>query len=166
MSLIFEDESGRELPFDGQALAEKVIEAVLDYEECPYETEVNLLLTTDEGIHEVNKETRGIDRPTDVLSFPALEYEMPGDFSFLEEDEMSFHPETGELVFGDILLSMDKVYAQAEEYGHSLEREYAFLIAHSMLHLCGYDHMEPEDAIIMEQRQEEIMQRLGILRDL
>lgn len=164
MTIIFEDESGRELPFDGQALANRVIEAVLDYEGCPYEAEVDLLLTTDEGIHQVNRETRGIDRPTDVLSFPALEYEQPGDFDFLEDEDYCFHPETGELLLGDILLSIDKVYAQAEEYGHSLEREYAFLIAHSMLHLCGYDHMEADEAAVMEGKQQEIMKLLGILR--
>lgn len=164
MTIIFEDESGRELPFDGQALANRVIEAVLDYEGCPYEAEVDLLLTTDEGIHQVNRETRGIDRPTDVLSFPALEYEQPGDFDFLEDEDYCFHPETGELLLGDILLSIDKVYAQADEYGHSLEREYAFLIAHSMLHLCGYDHMEADEAAVMEAKQQEIMKLLGILR--
>lgn len=164
MTIIFEDESGRELPFDGQALTNRVIEAVLDYEGCPYEAEVDLLLTTDEGIHQVNRETRGIDRPTDVLSFPALEYEQPGDFDFLEDEDYCFHPETGELLLGDILLSIDKVYAQAEEYGHSLEREYAFLIAHSMLHLCGYDHMEADEAAVMEAKQQEIMKLLGILR--
>lgn len=164
MTIIFEDESGRELTFDGQALAEQVVEAVLDMEQCPYEAEISLLLTNNEGIHEVNKETRDIDRPTDVLSFPALEYETPGDFDFLEEEELCFHPETGELMLGDILVSVDKVYEQAEEYGHSLKREYAFLIAHSMLHLCGYDHMETNEAKVMEQKQEEVLSALGITR--
>lgn len=164
MTVIFEDESGRALPFDAYGLAKQVIEAALDYESCPYEAEINLLLTDDAGIHQVNKEMRGIDRATDVLSFPMLEYERPGSFEFLEEDAFAFHPETGELVFGDIVVSVDKVYAQAEEYGHSLQREFAFLIAHSMLHLCGYDHMEPEEAAVMEQRQEEILEGIGITR--
>lgn len=165
MTVIYEDESGRTLPFEPLPLAEHVIEATLDYEGCPYEVEVNLLLTDDEGIHAVNKEMRDIDRATDVLSFPMLEYESPGDFGFLEEEEFAFHPETGELVFGDIVISVDRVYAQAEEYGHSLQREFAFLIAHSMLHLCGYDHMVPEEAAVMERRQEAILEGLGITRE-
>lgn len=165
MTVIYDDESGRELPFEPLPLAEKVIEAALDYEECPYEAEVNLLLTDDEGIQRINKEMRDIDRATDVLSFPMLEYGEAGDFRFLEEDASAFHPETGELVFGDVVISVDKVYAQAEEYGHSLQREFAFLLVHSMLHLCGYDHMEPEEAKVMEHRQEEILQELGITRE-
>lgn len=164
MTIIYEDESMKALPFDGQALAERVVNAVLDMEECPYEAEISLLLTTNEGIHKINKEMRSIDRPTDVLSFPALEYELPGDFGFLQEEELCFHPESGELMLGDILLSVDKVYEQAEEYGHSIEREFAFLVAHSMLHLCGYDHMEPDEAQVMEQKQEEVLLGLGITR--
>ena len=77
-----------------------------------------------------------------------------------------FDPESGELCLGDIVISVDKVYAQAEEYGHTPRREYAFLIAHSMLHLLGYDHMEPDEAAVMEQKQEEILNRLGITRNV
>lgn len=164
MTLLFSDESKRELPFDAYELAVKVIEGVLDYEKCPYEAQVNVLLTTNEKMQQVNKETREIDQATDVLSFPALEYETPGDFRFLEEENLYFHPESGELLLGDILLSVDKVYAQAEEFGHSLKREYAFLIAHSMLHLCGYDHMEMDEALQMEKKQEDILNKLGITR--
>ena len=113
----------------------------------------------------MNLEHRQIDRPTDVLSFPMLEYETPGDFSFLEEDgEDCFDPDTGELLLGDIVISADKVMEQAEEYGHSVKREYAFLITHSMLHLMGYDHMMEEDAKEMEYLQEEILKELGIGR--
>ena len=75
-----------------------------------------------------------------------------------------FHPETGELLLGDIVISAEKVLEQAAEYGHSVKREYAFLIAHSMLHLSGYDHMEPEEAAVMEQKQREILETLGITR--
>ena len=80
---------------------------------------------------------QGIDRPTDVLSFPMVEYEEAGQFDFLEDQYDCFHPETGELLLGDIVISKDRVIAQAEEYGHEIKREYAFLIAHSMLHLFG-----------------------------
>ena len=165
MTIMYDDESKRELPFEPLPLAEKVIEAALDYERCPYEVEINLLLTDEAGIYRINKEMRGIDRATDVLSFPMLEYREAGDFSFLEEEGAAFHPETGELVFGDIVICVDRVYAQAEEYGHSLQREFAFLLAHSMLHLCGYDHIEPKEAKVMERRQEEVLQALGITRE-
>ena len=132
---------------------------------CPYEAQVSILITDDDEIHRINLEQRQIDRPTDVLSFPMVNYETPGDFSFLEEDsEDCFDPDSGELLLGDIVISADKVAAQAEEYGHSRRREYAFLIAHSMLHLMGYDHMTPEDAAEMERLQEEILQQLGISR--
>ena len=153
------------LDFDYEKISEQVIVAALDYEDCPYEAEVDLTLTTDEEIHKVNKEFRGIDRPTDVLSFPLLEYETPADLSRVEEDQADcFNPESGELMLGDIMISLDKVAEQAEKYGHSRLREYAFLIAHSMLHLMGYDHEDADMARDMEQRQEAILDSLGIRR--
>lgn len=166
MTINIEDESTKPLPdVDVEAIAKKVIEAAMDYEKCPYEAEIDLLLTDNEGIHEINREHRGIDRPTDVLSFPMLEYERPADFSRVEADAVdSFNPETGELLLGDIIISTDKVIEQAEKYGHSREREYAFLIAHSMLHLFGYDHEVPEEAAVMEQKQAAILESLNILR--
>lgn len=77
-----------------------------------------------------------------------------------------FDPDSGELILGDIILSVERIAGQAEEYGHSLRRELAFLVAHSMLHLCGYDHMEPEEAAVMEQKQEQVLTSLGITREL
>jgi len=165
MSLFIEEEGGTALPFDVEETARLVVEAALELENCPYETEVNLLLTTDEEIHRMNMEFRQIDRPTDVLSFPMIEYEMPGDFSGIrEESDDLFDPESGELLLGDIVMSKDKVMFQAEQYGHSPRREYAFLIAHSMLHLFGYDHMEDDERRIMEERQRRIMEKVHILR--
>ena len=120
--------------------------------------------TQNDEIHEMNRDFRNIDRATDVLSFPMLEYETPGDFSHFESEEDCFDPETGELLLGDIVISKEKVIAQAEEYGHSVKREYAFLIAHSVLHLSGYDHMEEEERIEMETLQREILNELNILR--
>ena len=120
---------------DYETVIKNVIEAALDYEKCPYEAQVYVLLTDNEEIHEINKEHRQIDRPTDVLSFPMADYEKEGDFSFLEEAQDCFHPESGELLLGDIVISADKVLKQAENYGHSPLREYAFLIVHSLLHL-------------------------------
>ena len=165
MSLFIEEEGGTALPFDVEETARLVVEAALELENCPYETEVNLLLTTDEEIHRMNMEFRQIDRPTDVLSFPMIEYEMPGDFSGIrEESDDLFDPESGELLLGDIVMSKDKVMFQAEQYGHSPRREYAFLIAHSMLHLFGYDHMEDDERRIMEERQRRIMEKVQIPR--
>lgn len=164
MTVYFEEEGSLTLPLDGKKIAEEVVEGALDYIGCPYEAEVNLLLTMNEQIHEMNREFRQIDRPTDVLSFPMLNYTVAGDFDFLEDCEDAFDPESGELVLGDIVISKEKVLAQAEEYGHSARREYAFLIAHSVLHLCGYDHMEEDERLVMEQKQREILEKLQILR--
>lgn len=164
MTLFFEEEGELKLDLPCRELAEKVIDTALDYAKCPYETEVNLLLTMNDEIQEMNRNFREIDRPTDVLSFPMIDYEMAGEFNFLEEQADAFHPETGELILGDIVISKEKVISQAKEYGHSIEREYAFLIAHSMLHLFGYDHMEEDERAVMEQKQKEIMELLQIER--
>ena len=164
MTLFFEEEGELELDLPCKELAEKVINAALDYVDCPYEAEVNLLLTMNDEIQEMNKNFRSIDRPTDVLSFPMIDYEEAGNFDFLEDVMDAFHPESGELMLGDIVISKEKVISQAEEYGHSIEREYVFLIAHSMLHLFGYDHMEDDDRIIREQKHKEILEVLEIVR--
>ena len=165
MNLFIEEEGGVTLPFDTEETARLVVEAALELEKCPYEAEVNLLLTTDEEIHKMNLEFRQIDRPTDVLSFPMAEYDGPADFSCIAVgDDDLFDPESGELMLGDIVISKDRVLSQAEQYGHSPKREYAFLIAHSMLHLFGYDHMEDEERLLMEERQRAIMQKVNILR--
>ncbi len=164
MTIYLEEEGDTKLPFAESTLAKKVVEGTLNHLGCPYEAEVNLLLTTDPQIREMNKEYRGIDKATDVLSFPMVDYKIPGDFSFLESEPDCFDPETGELLLGDIVISKDKVLAQAEEYGHSPEREFSFLIVHSVLHLTGYDHEEEADRLLMEQTQKEIMKELNILR--
>ena len=165
MSFYLEEEVKVPFDFDYKELAEKIVEHCLDYAKFPYEAEINLTLTDNNGIHEINKEFRQIDRPTDVLSFPMLNYETPGDFSFLDdEDSDDFNPDSGEALLGDIVISVEKVFEQAESYGHSVEREYAFLITHSMLHLFGYDHMEKDEADIMEEKQKEILTQMNILR--
>lgn len=165
MSFYLEEETEVKFAFNYKELAQNVIDFCLDYAAFPYEAEVNLTLTNNEGIHQINKEFRQIDRPTDVLSFPMLSYEKPGDFAFLDaEDSNDFNPDTGEAMLGDIVISVDKVFEQAESYGHSVEREYAFLITHSMLHLFGYDHIEEEDAKVMEEKQREILHKMNILR--
>ena len=166
MTLFLENETGEDLPFDMEDTARLVCEQALEQEGCPYEVQVNLLLVDNESIRQMNRECRDIDRATDVLSFPNVDFETEGVFDIDEDAEADyFDPDTGELILGDICISLDKVREQAEEFGHSLRREYAFLIAPSMLHLCGYDHMEPEEAARMEAKQEEILQTLEITRD-
>lgn len=165
MSLYIEEEGTYTFPFDEKKTAEKVINAALDYIQCPYETEVSLLLTGDQEIREMNRLHREIDRATDVLSFPMIEYNNPGDFSELDENSDDlFNPESGELMLGDIVISVDHVFLQANEYGHSVMREYAFLIVHSMLHLFGFDHIKEDERAVMEQKQREIMEILQISR--
>ena len=160
-----EDEGIRKLDVDYRTVFEKVALKALEYTGCPYECEVNLTLTDNEGIHEMNRQFRNIDSPTDVLSFPMIDYDSPADFSKVEDDFSDcFNPETGELMLGDIVISTDRAAAQAEEYGHSVMREFAFLVAHSMLHLQGFDHMQPEDAEHMEKAQNEILDALEIYR--
>ena len=165
MTFYVENETDKNLPFDAEQVARSVVEAALDQEGCPYEVSLELLITDNDRIQKINKEFREIDRATDVLSFPNVDYDTPSDFSHLEEAaEDYFDLETGELCLGNIIISIDKVYEQAESYGHDEKREFAFLVAHSMLHLCGYDHMEPEEAKEMEAKQEEILTKLGITR--
>jgi probable rRNA maturation factor len=165
MTINFDYEAAQQLGFDYEELLKKVVEACLDFEDCPYETEVSILFTDDEEIRQMNQEFRGIDSPTDVLSFPQVEYDEPGDFSKLEDNVAEcFHPETGELLLGDIVISVERAKLQAKEYGHSLEREIAFLTAHSMFHLFGYDHMEDDDRIRMEEKQNTVLEKLQIIR--
>lgn len=165
MTIEIEKECNIELSFDPEPIITRVINEAVDYERCPYECMVSVILTDNEGIHEINKEQRQIDAPTDVLSFPMIEYFEAGNFDFLESDEFAFEPESGELVLGDIILSLDKVKEQAAAYGHSEQRELAFLVAHSMLHLFGYDHMVDDERIIMEEKQEEILQNANYTRE-
>ena len=165
MTITIERESDIPLPFSEQEVAEAVISETLDYEDCPYEVQVNIILTSNDEIQQINLEQRGVDAPTDVLSFPMIEYAYPSDFTVLEADGFdSFDPDTGELILGDIVISVDKVIEQAEKYNHDVKREYAFLIAHSMLHLFGYDHMEEEEAKVMEAKQKDILHKMNILR--
>ena len=164
MTIDFSNEQEQTFDFDFLSVARDVMEAVLDQEECPYEAQISLVLTDDDTIHSTNKEFRGIDRATDVLSFPMVDFPSPADYSVLEEDDSCFHPESGELILGDIMISVPRAVEQAREYGHSVKREYAFLIAHSMLHLLGYDHMEDEERLLMEEKQEQALKYLHIER--
>lgn len=164
MTIQMEYETERELGIDCAVLANSVAGQVLRMEGCPYEASVNLVVTDNEEIKRVNEEFRDISAPTDVLSFPAFAFASPSDFSEVEGRDYCFDLDTGELLLGDIMISADKVIDQAREYGHSVTREFSFLVAHSVLHLLGYDHMTEEEAAVMEKKQEEALSALGISR--
>ena len=165
MSVLIENEKEYTFSFDYQEVAEEVADKILELEECPYEVEINLILTDNEEIRKINLECRQIDKETDVLSFPMIDFTKPASYDILENSlNPCFHPGSGELMLGDILISIPKAREQAKEYGHELKREYAFLIAHSVLHLLGYDHMEPEEEKMMEEKQEAVLQKLKITR--
>ena len=146
-----------------EALLRRVIPAALAAEGVAFPCEVDVLLTDDEGIRDVNREQRGVDRPTDVLSFPMFELS-PGQAPALGE-EVEADPDTGLVPLGDMVISVERAKAQGEEYGHGSERELAYLAVHSVLHLLGYDHLDegPEKAR-MRAREEEILGGLGIVR--
>ena len=166
MALFYEEEVAFDVDFNAKEVAEAVINEVADMVELFYDFEVYLTMVDNEAIHEINKEHRGIDRPTDVLSFPNLDFDTPGDFGFVSVNAASYmNPETKSLVLGDIIISVEMVAEQAAEYGHSKKREFAFLVAHSMLHLFGYDHMEAEEAAVMEAMQKEALEALDITRE-
>ncbi len=159
------DEGISQLDLETDKIFERVAKTVLDVMKCPFECEVSLTLTDDERIRKLNRDHRDTDRSTDVLSFPMVDFKRPADYSRIDDDPTDlFDPENGELMLGDIVISTDHVIAQAEEYGHTVLRELAFLITHSMLHLLGFDHMEPEDAAMMEQAQDDILNILNIRR--
>ena len=166
MNLVIENETGEGFDFDYEKAARSIIGYALDYLKCPYEIELNLTLTDNEGIREINRDYREIDKPTDVLSFPLIGFEKPNEFPKDIEDaaEDYFDLDTGELMLGDIIISVEKCKEQAAEYGHSVLREFSFLIVHSMLHLFGFDHMEDDEREVMEEEQRKILDKAGILR--
>lgn len=165
MSVLIENELNYQFDFDYQKIAEEVVEATLILESCPYEAEVNITLVDDETILGINKEFRGISTPTDVLSFPMLEFTKPANYDILKNNgALYFHPDSGELILGDIVISIPTVMRQAKEYEHKIKREYAFLLTHSTLHLLGYDHLDKQEAQEMEEKQDKILEKLKIAR--
>lgn len=155
LRIYFENEQDKHsVTYSLKMLVREAIETTLDFEDFQNSCEVSVTFTDDCGIHELNKKFRGVDRPTDVLSFPLLDYD--GD-----TDE----PPIDEIVnnLGDIVISLERAEAQADEYGHGFKREVAFLCVHSMLHLLGYDHEKSdEDDVEMRARQTEIMKIMGL----
>ena len=155
LKIYFEnDQKKHSIKYKMQMLIRRTILETLDYEGMENDAEVSVTFVDDEGIRELNKKFRNMDKPTDVLSFPLLDYEGESEEPFF--DELCHN-------LGDIVISLERAMAQANEFGHSFEREVAFLTAHSMLHLLGYDHeLSEEDDADMRRRQNDIMDRLGL----
>ena len=143
-----------------RAFIRRVIRTALEAEGVTLPCEVDVLVTSDSGIHKLNLAQRGVDAPTDVLSFPALELR-PGEKPTAEDAD----PGTGLVPLGDMALSYERVAAQAKEYGHSNRRELAYLVTHSVLHLLGYDHLdEGEQKALMRAHEEAVMDKLELKR--
>lgn len=150
--LIKNDQKKIKMTPDLRRLVKRAVLAVLDFEDFGRRAEVSVTFTDNEGIHALNREYRNVDRPTDVLSFPL-------------SDGEDYDTDGDALLLGDIVISLERAQTQAEEYGHSFEREVAFLTVHSMLHLLGYDHeTSPEDERDMFARQDEILISAGMTR--
>ena len=150
MDVLFENNTKEEVNYK---LIENVISEALKYEGVSDNTEISVTVVDNEEIRKINNKFRNIDRATDVLSFPLIDFDnedLPNDGS--------------KIYLGDIIISIERAKEQANEYGHSLDREVGFLTAHSMLHLLGYDHMVPEEEKVMFAKQEEILSNLGLKR--
>ena len=161
VDIILENEQDKETltPEIGQAIRD-VCESTLKSEECDFDAQISITLTDNETIREINKSNRSIDKATDVLSFPLLEFDDDG----VADGE--YETDGGYVMLGDIVISMERAMEQAREYGHSFIREVAFLTAHSMLHLLGYDHVDDEEGErVMNEKQESVLTALGITRE-
>lgn len=152
MECFINNQLDRELDPDLERMIRRILEEAAKLEGVPEKAEVSLTLVNDEEMRRLSRDFRGIDAPTDVLSF-ALQEKVPGEPEIQEE---------GELLLGDIFISLDTALRQAKIYGHSLEKEIGVLVVHGFLHLLGYDHDTPETEEIMFRRQEEVLNRVGI----
>ncbi len=153
MNILFENETDYNFSGEEMDIFNNVIEETLRYENFPANAEISITIVTNAEIQKINSKFRNIDKPTDVLSFPLLDFE---NTSPLEPSET--------IILGDIVISIEKALSQSEEYGHSIERELGFLTAHSMLHLLGYDHINPDEEKIMFSKQEEILNNIKLRR--
>lgn len=160
VKFIAENETDREITDAQLDELRRVCEEIMAGEDCNFDAEISLTFTDDEGIRELNREYRGMDRATDVLSFPLLEFDE-------DETDAEFETEDGLVLLGDIVISIERAKEQARELNHSLRRELAFLAAHSTLHLLGLDHVDdPKGEAYMIKKQNEALCRLGITRDI
>ena len=150
MDVLFENNTNEKINYE---LIEKVISESLKYEGISNNAEISVTIVDNEEIRKINNKFRNIDKATDVLSFPLIDFNVES----LPEDNSKIY-------LGDIIISIERAEEQAEEYGHSLDREIGFLTAHSMLHLLGYDHMIQEEEKIMFKKQEDILKNLRLRR--
>ena len=155
MTVLIDNRSDFDLTEEYRKLFNDVVAESLSYEEFDTKSEISISIVDNNEIQEINRQYREIDAPTDVLSFPLLTF---------EEGEQADVNENDEILLGAIIISIDKAREQAQEYGHGLRRELAFLTAHSMLHLLGYDHIDEQEQKDMFERQERILENLGIRR--
>ena len=154
-------ESELDAPFPYEAFLRQCITKALELEQVTLPCEINVLITDNEGIHRINLKQRQVDAPTDVLSFPMFDLTA----GQLPVDERLLDPATNRLPLGDMVISLERATAQAEEYGHSIQRELGYLAVHSVLHLLGYDHMdEGQQKRQMRAREEAIMNEMGVPR--
>ena len=140
--------------------AERVVEETLRTDGLTRKINVGVALVDDAEIRQINRQFREVDRATDVLSFPITDYDIGAATHVGDVD-----PATGELLLGDIVVSVERAQAQAQEYGHSFEREFSYLVAHGMLHLIGYDHEREEDKRVMRRMEEMVMEAVGLVRE-
>ncbi|MDD6564805.1 MAG: rRNA maturation RNase YbeY [Clostridiales bacterium] len=159
VEFILENETDEEISEQQINELNRVCCEIMKNEECNFDAEISFTFTDNEGIREINRDYRNIDRPTDVLSFPMLEF-------CDDETDVEYETENGLVLLGDIVISIERAKEQAQEFGHSLRRELAFLTAHSMLHLLGYDHVDdPVGEKMMIEKQDIALNALGITRD-
>lgn len=152
MSAVITNEQDKiNIPENWQGKMEQIVELCLQQEEINSKAEVDILFVDNETIREMNLEYRDKDSATDVLSFPMYEAD-----EYIEDEE--------EILFGDIVISLERAQEQCEEFGHSLEREVMYLLVHGLLHLAGYDHMEEEDKQQMRQQEEKLLAVIGVFR--
>jgi len=161
MKVSFRNEQDKiKVTFTLKRLIKKALKTGLSVMGWDNKVDISVMFTDNEGIRVLNREHREIDRETDVLSFPLIEYDEKGEYIESSLD----YSEKGNLCMGDIVLSLEKALSQAEEYGHSFERETGFLTVHSLLHLMGYDHMTEEEEKEMFTFQKEILDKMGLKR--
>ncbi len=157
---VYNQQKVMQIPKETKKLIEKAVKLCLKKENLSYDIEAAITLVDNESIRELNKEHRRIDLSTDVLSFPLIEY-INGEPQIEPGD---IDPDTNHVFIGDIIISVEKAYEQAQSYAHSIEREFGFLAVHGILHLLGYDHETKEDEKIMFSIQEEILEEMGLFR--
>ncbi len=166
MTLIMPDDNVPEFDFDIFTTAENTVRKTLSIAGFDREAEVSLSFVTKDEIKDLNKTYREVDSVTDVLSFPLIDFGPSRDYEkilSLNETE-SINPDTGEVMLGDIVVCEEKIVSQAAEYGHSVKREFAFLLCHSTLHLIGFDHIKEDERTEMEAMQKKIMEELSITK--